>query len=177
MCYTSELGNRIWTRLITWTFGGMMMATVDVPTELRVEYLMDSIKQLSPVELDEFSQKFTEWQQQQDQSPDEDLDLNASDDEVLDFIRKHTRLPKKDHRRYWELRLKREDTDLNDEESVEYENFITKLGKMNVKRIEALAILVQRWDKPAIEILSEHGLLISHHEPTPTNTRTCERIL
>lgn len=135
-------------------------------TELRrVEHLLNSVKQLAPIELDEFSQKFTEWQQQQDHSPVEDLDPNASDDEVLDFIRKNTRLPKKEHRRYWELRLKREDTELNDGESVEYENFITKLGKMNVKRIEALTILVHRWEKPAIEILSENGLLISQHEP------------
>lgn len=141
------------------------MATIDIPTELRVEHLMDNIKQLSPVELDEFRQKFIEWQRQQDQSPNEDLAPNATDDEVLNFIRKNTRLPRKEHRRYWELRLKREDTDLNDDETVEYENFITKLGKMNVKRVEALAILVHRWDKPAIEILSEHGLLISHHEP------------
>lgn len=63
------------------------------------------------------------------------------------------------------MRLKRENTDLNDDETVEYENFIKKLGKMNVKRVEALAILVHRWNKPAIEILSEHGLLIFHHEP------------
>ena len=141
------------------------MATVDIPTKLRVEHLLNSVKQLSPVELDEFKQKFTEWQEHQDHSPDEDLDPSASDDEVLDFIRKNTRLPKKEHRRYWELRLKREETDLNDDESVEYENFITKLGKMNVKRIEALVILVHRWEKPATEILSEYGLLISHHEP------------
>lgn len=97
MCYTSELGNRIWTRLVTLIFGGMMMATVDGQTELRVEYLMDSIKQLSLVELDEFRQKFIEWQQQQDQSPNEDLDPNASDDEVLNFIRKNTYLPRKEH--------------------------------------------------------------------------------
>ena len=114
------------------------------------------------MELDEFRQKFTEWQEQQDSSPDKDLDPNASDNEVLDFIRKNTRLPRKEHQRYWELRLKREDTDLNDDESVEYENFITKLEKMNVKRLEALAILVRRWEKPAIEILSEQGLQISH---------------
>ncbi len=134
-------------------------------TELSVEHLLNSVKQLSSVELDEFMQKVVEWQKQKDHSTDEVLDPNASDDEVLDFIRKHTRLPKKEHRRYWELRLKREDTDLNDDESVEYENFITKLGKMNVKRIEALAILVHRWEKPAIEILTEYGLLISQHEP------------
>lgn len=140
------------------------MATIDIPTELRVEYLLNSVKQLSPVELDEFSQKFREWQQEEDDSPDEALDPNASDDEVLDFIRKNTRLPKNENQRYWELRLKREDTDLNDDESVEYETFITKLGIMNIRRLEALAILVGRWKKPAVEILSEYGLLISHHE-------------
>ena len=134
-------------------------------TELSVEHLLNSVKQLSPVELDEFMQKVTKWQKQKGYSTDEVLDPNASDDEVLDFIRKHTRLPKREHRRYWELRLKREDTDLNDDESVEYENFIAKLGKMNVKRIEALAILVHRWKKPAIEILTEYGLQISQHEP------------
>ena len=30
------------------------MATVDIPTELRVENLLPSVKQLSPVELHEF---------------------------------------------------------------------------------------------------------------------------
>ena len=140
------------------------MATVDTSIELSVEHLLNSVKQLSPIELDEFAKKLAEWQQQQEHSTDEDLDPNASDDEVLAFIKKNTRLPEKENLRYWELRLKREDTDLCDDETVEYENFLTKLEKMNVKRLEALAILVHRWEKPACKILSEYGLHISQHD-------------
>ena len=133
-------------------------------TELSVEHLLNSVKQLSRVELDEFTQKLAEWQQQRDHSTDEDLDPNASDDEILAFIKKNTRLPEKENLRYWELRLKREDTDLCDDETVEYEDFLTKLAEMNVKRLEALAILVHRWEKPASEILSEYGLHISQYD-------------
>ncbi len=140
------------------------MSTVDTPTELRVEHLLNSVKQLSPVELDEFTKKLVEWQQQQESRVDENVDPDASDDEIIAFIKKNTRLPDKENLRYWELRLKREDTDLCDDETVEYEDFLTKLAEMNVKRLEALAILVHRWEKPASEILSEYGLHISQHD-------------
>ncbi len=36
------------------------MSTVDTSTELRVEHLLNSVKQLSPVELDEFTKKLAE---------------------------------------------------------------------------------------------------------------------
>ena len=140
------------------------MATVDIPIEPKVEHLLNSVKQLSPVELDEFMQKFTEWQQQKDIYIDEKLDADASDDEVLDYIKNNTRLPEKENRRYWELRLKRENADLNEHETVEYEGFVTKFENMNVKRLEALTILVHRWKKPAIDILSEYGLIISQFD-------------
>jgi len=138
------------------------MSIVDVPTELRVEHLLNSVKQLSPVELDEFTKKLAEWQQEV--PTDESLDPDASDDEVLAFIKKNTRLPEKENLRYWELRLKREDTDLCDDETVEYEDFLTQLAEMNIKRLEALAILVHRWEKPASEILSEYDLHISQYD-------------
>lgn len=35
---------------------------------------------------------------------------------------------------------------------------------MNVKCLEALAILVNLWEKPASGILSEYGLHISHYD-------------
>ena len=40
------------------------MATIENPTELKVEHLLSGVKQLSPVELDEFTRKFIEWQGQ-----------------------------------------------------------------------------------------------------------------
>ena len=38
-----------------------MMASIENSTELKVEHLLHSVKQLSPVELDEFTRKLTEW--------------------------------------------------------------------------------------------------------------------
>lgn len=140
------------------------MVNTENPSELTVDHLLQNVKKLSPVELYEFTKKLSEWKQQQCYSIEEDLDPDASDDEVLEFIRKNTRLPEKENRRYWELRLKREDTDLSDNETTEYEDFLSKLGEMNVKRLEALAILVDRWDKTASEILSEYDLQISQFD-------------
>ena len=137
------------------------MSTVDMSTELRVEHLLNSVKQLSPVELDEFTQKFAEWQQQK-VPIGEDVDPDASDDEVLAFIKKNSELPEKENRRYWQLRRKREIEDLSEDEFAEYEEYITKLYDMNVKRLEGLAILGQRWGKPVKEIMAELGLFISH---------------
>ena len=132
------------------------MSTVDMPTELSVEHLLNSVKQLSPVELNEFTQKLTEWQQEH--STDENLDPNASDDEVLAFIKKNTRLPEKENRRYWELRGKSDDETLIDAELPEYQELVRKLTILNTKRLEGIAILVHRWEKPAEEIIAKFGL-------------------
>ena len=141
-----------------------MMASIENPTELKVEHLLHSVKQLSPVELGEFIRKFTEWQQLQKGSMSEEIDSNASDADILAFIRKNSQLPEKENRRYWQLRHKREDETLSDNEIPEYEELIRQLDVMNVKRLEALAILVQRWGKPVKEIMGELGLFVSHFD-------------
>ena len=138
------------------------MATIENPTELKVEHLLSGVKQLSPVELDEFTQKFVEWQRQQEVVGGEVVDPEASDTTIVAFIRRNSQLPEKAHRRYWQLRLKREDETLSDDEQQTYEELIRKLEIMNVKRLEALAILVQRWGKPVKEIMAELGLIVSH---------------
>ena len=132
------------------------MSTVDMPTELSVEHLLNSVKQLSPGELDEFTKKLAEWQQEH--STDEDLNPNASDDEVLAFIKKNTRLPEKENRRYWELRGKSDDETLTDDELSEYQELVRQLTILNTKRLEGIAILVHRWEKPAEEIIAKFGL-------------------
>ena len=141
-----------------------MMATIENSTQLKVEHLLNGVRQLSPVELDEFARKFAEWQQQQEVVIGKDVDPNASDAEVIAFIRKNSRLPEKAYRRYWQLRLKREDEPLSRDEQQAYEELIRKSEIMNVKRLEALAILVQRWEKPAKEIMGELGLFVSHFD-------------
>lgn len=138
------------------------MENIEMPTVLKVESLLNSVKQLSPVELDEFTQKLAEWQQHRENSVGGDFNPKASDEEVLAFIQNNSQLPKKENRRYWELRCKHQEQTLNDDETTEYEDFIKQLEVMNVKRLEALAILVQRWGKPVKEIMVELGLFISH---------------
>ena len=141
-----------------------MMASIENPTQLKVEYLLHGVRQLSPGELDEFTRKFTEWQQQQEVVGGEDVDPDATDAEVVAFIRKNSQLPEKAYRRYWQLRHKREDETLSDDEQRVYEELLRKLEIMNVKRLEALAILVQRWGKPVKEIMGELGVFVSHFD-------------
>ncbi len=134
------------------------MASVETTTELKVEHLLRGVKKLSPFELDEFTQKFAEWQQQQENSVSEKVDPNASDEDVLAFIKKNLKLPEKENRRYWQLRRKREDETLTDDELPEYQELVRRLTVLNTKRLEGIAILMQRWGKPAEEIIEKFGL-------------------
>lgn len=140
------------------------MASIENPTELKVEHLLSGVKQLSPVELDEFTRKFIEWQRQQEAAVGEDVDPDATDAEVVAFIRKNSQLPEKAYRRYWQLRLKREDETLSDDEQQTYEELLRQSTVMDIKRLEALAILVQRWGKPVEKIMVELGLVVSHFD-------------
>ena len=140
------------------------MASIENSTELKVEHLLHSVKQLSPVELDEFTRKLTEWQQRREVAISEGVDPDTTDAEIVAFIRKNSQLPEKGNRRYWQLRRKREDEILSDTELSEYQELIRQLEIMNVKRLEALVVLVQRWGKPVREIMAELGLLISHFD-------------
>lgn len=134
------------------------MASVETPAELKVEHLLRGVKKLSPFELDEFTQKFAEWQQQQENSVSEEVNPNASDEDVLAFIKKNSKLPEKENRRYWQLRRKREDETLTDDELPEYQELVRRLTVLNTKRLEGIAILMQRWGKPAEEIIEKFGL-------------------
>jgi len=141
-----------------------MMASIETPTQLKIEHLLQRVKQLSPVELDEFKRQLTEWQQHREAAIDEDVDPDATDAEVVAFIRENSQLPEKAYRRYWQLRRKRENETLSDDEQQTYEELIRKSEIMNVKRLKALAILVQRWGKPVKEIMGELGLFVSHFD-------------
>ena len=134
------------------------MASVETPGELKVEHLLRGVKKLSPFELDEFTQKFAEWKQQQKNSVSEEVNPNASDEDVLAFIKKNLKLPEKENRRYWQLRRKREDETLTDDELPEYQELVRRLTVLNTKRLEGIAILMQRWGKPAEEIIEKFGL-------------------
>ena len=140
------------------------MATIENPTELKVEHLLSGVKQLSPVELNEFTRKFMEWQQRREAVISEDVNSDATDAEVVAFIRKNSQLPEKENRRYWQLRHKSDDETLTDDELPEYQELVRWLTVMNARRLEALAILVQRWGKPVEKIMVELELVISHFD-------------
>ena len=135
------------------------MANIENATQLKVEHLLKSVKQLSPMEFDEFTRKLAEWKQQV--VAGEDVDTNASDATIVAFIRKNSRLPEKAYRRYWQLRRKREDEILSDAEQQTYEELLRQSTVMDVKRLEALTILMHRWGKPVREIMAELGLIVS----------------
>ena len=134
------------------------MAIIENPTELKVEHLLSDVKQLSPIELDEFTRKFIEWKQQREEAVGKDINPNASDTEVLASIRANLLLPEKENQRYWELRRKSDDETLRDGELPEYQELVRRLTILNTKRLEGIAILVHRWGRPAEEIIAEFGL-------------------
>ena len=134
------------------------MATIENSTELKVEHLLNSVRQLSPGELDEFTRQFAEWQQQQEVMVGEDVDPDASDAEVLASIRANLLLPEKENLRYWELRHKSDYETLSNEELLEYQELVRRLTILNTKRLEGIAVLVHRWGKPAEDIIAEFGL-------------------
>ena len=116
------------------------MASIENSTELKVEHLLHSVKQLSPIELDEFTRKLTEWRCQREAVIGEDVDPEASDAAILAFIRKNSQLPEKEHRRYWQLRRKSDDETLTGDELPEYRELVRRLTVMNAKRLEALEL-------------------------------------
>ena len=135
-----------------------MMASIENPTQLKVEYLLHGVRQLSPGELDEFTRKFAEWQQQREAMIGEEVDPDASDAEVLASIRANLLLPEKENQRYWQLRHKSDDETLTDDELPEYQELVRRLMILNTKRLEGIAILVHRWGKSPEQIIAEFGL-------------------
>ncbi len=106
------------------------MTSIEMSSAVKVEHLLNSIKQLSPTELDEFMQKFQEWQQEE-VLVDEDVDPKASDAEVIAFIKKNSSLPENENLCYWQLRRKSDDETLTDDELPEYQELVRKLTILN----------------------------------------------
>jgi hypothetical protein len=102
-----------------------------------VEHLLAAIKQLSPIELHEFTQQLTAWQQENGQPVAEEAMLLAC-------IQANSRLPDAEQRRYERLRRKCERRTLTEREQREYQALLQQLEARNVKRLEALIALAQR---------------------------------
>lgn len=123
--------------------------SINEGAELTVDYLLDSVRQLSPTELWEFTERFAEWQKLRD-IPDEAA--------LLASIHENSRLPGQKHRRYQELWRKCEDETITDAELAEYQTLLSELYARNLKRIESLAVLAKRRGKTLRELSAALGL-------------------
>jgi hypothetical protein len=130
---------------------GWIMPIVQVPAQLTVEHLMAAIKQLSPIELHEFTQQLTAWQQENGQAAAEEATLLAC-------IQANSHLPDAEQRRYERLRRKCEHRTLTEREQREYQALLQQFEARNVKRIEALIALAQWRGTTLRGLIAELGL-------------------
>jgi hypothetical protein len=115
---------------------------------LRVEQLLEAIKQLSPAELREFRKQFTAWQEQNGQQ--------AADDPAL-LQAAHARLPVTAERRLKRLIAKSEQGTLTAKERADYQALAQQAERIDVMRVEALAELVRRRGQPAAVVREKIG--------------------
>jgi hypothetical protein len=113
------------------------MPIVQVPAQLTVEHLMAAIKQLSPIELHEFTQQLAAWQQHNGQVAEEEAALRA-------HIQENSRLPAAEQRRFDRLRRKRQTGTLTESEVAELQALWQRVEQMNVTRLQALTAMAQR---------------------------------
>ena len=77
---------------------------------------------------------------------------------LLAMIEEYSRLPSKKHDRYWQLRNKREDRELSDAESKEYESLIQEWEARNVERVRALIALAKKRGTNLRGVMKQLGL-------------------
>jgi hypothetical protein len=124
---------------------------VQVPAQLTVEHLMAAIKQLSPIELHEFTQQLTAWQQQNGQTAAEEATLLAC-------IQANSHLPDAEQRRFNRLRRKRQTGTLTESEVTELQALWQRVEQMNVTRLQALTAMAQRRGIDVRTCMRELGL-------------------
>ncbi|RKU08351.1 hypothetical protein C6501_16615 [Candidatus Poribacteria bacterium] len=77
---------------------------------------------------------------------------------LLAMVEEYSRLPSKKHDRYWQLRNKREDQELSDVESKEYESLIQEWEARNVERVRALIALAKKRGTTLRGVMKQLGL-------------------
>jgi hypothetical protein len=127
------------------------MPIVQVPAQLTVEHLMAAIKQLSPIELHEFTQQLAAWQQHNGQ-------LAAEEAALLACIQANSRLPDAEQRRFNRLRHKRQAGTLTESEVAKLQALWQRVERMNVTRLQALTALAQRRGIDVRTCMRELGL-------------------
>jgi hypothetical protein len=92
---------------------------------------------------------------QKNVAPVSDITVEAT---LLAKIDENSHLPDKKQERYWQLRRKREDEMLTDEELTEYQSLVQEWEARNVKRIEALIALAEQRETTLRGVMTELSL-------------------
>jgi hypothetical protein len=124
------------------------MPTVQVPAQLTVEHLIAAVKQLSPAELNTFTEWLVAWQQQNGTQENTDATLIRAT---------KARLPAADTQRLKRLIAKSERGTLTTKELDTYRMLAQQAEQLNIRRVEALAELVQRRGKSPRVIMEDIG--------------------
>jgi hypothetical protein len=127
------------------------MPIVQVPAHLNVEHLLEAVKQLSPAELNEFVKRFDQWQEQNGQPAEDEATLLAC-------IKRNSRLPAAEQRRFNHLRRKRQAEKLTKSEQTELHSLWQRVEQMNVVRLEALTKLAKRRGTDVRTLMHQLGL-------------------
>jgi hypothetical protein len=127
------------------------MPTIQVPAQLTVEHLLEAVKQLSPTELNQFIRQFEAWQEHNGQPMEDEAALVAG-------IKKNSRLPVAQQRRFNHLRRKRQNEKLTKSEQGELQALWQRVEQMNVARLEALTKLAQRRGIDVRTLMRQLGL-------------------
>jgi len=130
---------------------------------LTLEQLLSAVKQLSPIELHEFTRQFVEWQEQSGVSVKhrdilEDKSEAEEEAALLARISENSHLPQVLQQRFNCLRRKRQAETLTKSEESDLQALWQRVEQMNVVRLEALTKLAQRRSTDVITLMRELGL-------------------
>lgn len=130
------------------------MPVVTVSAQLSVEDLMTAVKQLSPAEWSDFMRQVAEWQNQNGAQAEHVQD----EARLIERIKKNSRLPAAEQRRFNHLRRKRQAETLTSSEETQLQALWQCVEQMNVARLEALIELAQRRNTDVEALMRELGL-------------------
>lgn len=146
------------------------MASAPSSNESTVPWLMASVKQLTPTELRDFTERFAAWQQENGAGSDES--------ELRQICQ--LRLPQEQEQRLRTLINKSERGKLAGGELDEYRELVRQVEKLDGARLTALAQLARLWDKPVSTVMKLVGWEAAddgatRHSASSAKTRTRPR--
>jgi len=127
-----------------------------------VDWLIAAVKQLPPAKLHLFSRRFNAWRAKSQKTTEEETALIAAT---------HLHLPAPAEQRLKRLAVKSERGLLKANELEEYRRLSQQAEQLNAQRVEALAKLARRWEKPIQVVMREIGRRDGENRAASHSTR------